>query len=194
MSSENREKPKWESILNVVSIAVIPIVIAVVGWWLQSSLQDQSIKRDYVQLAVSILKENDTTKQNMDLRSWAVKLLNENSPVKLDASVQQQLKSGEILLPSPEELTSGLKLFQVNCAQCHAANFRVIGPKLSGVVNNRTKEWLLKMITNGTALIISGDKAANELYAEYNQIPHPNFEYLKTEEIEQIIEYMKNMK
>jgi|GEM_PF-3207774 len=97
--TQSETKPKWERTLNMLSIAAIPIVIAIGGWMLQRSLQNQSIKRDYVQLSVSILKEKDTTKINAEIRNWAVQLLNENSPVKLSTAVQEQLKSGEVSLP-----------------------------------------------------------------------------------------------
>ncbi|WP_122564449.1 hypothetical protein [Pseudomonas viridiflava] len=40
---------------QIVSILAIPVVLALAGFWVQQSLQDQQIKRDYVNLAVSLL-------------------------------------------------------------------------------------------------------------------------------------------
>lgn len=89
----------WEYLIKL-SVIAIPFVIAYGGWQIQKSLQDQSIRRDYVQLAVSILKDTDTTSENLQLRNWAVELLNKNSPVPLNDTFKQQLKSGRISLPS----------------------------------------------------------------------------------------------
>ena len=74
-----RSMSKWEAIERVsktLSIAAIPIVLAVGGWVLQERLQDQTVSRDYVQLAVTILKEPNSSK---DMKSWAVLLLNAHS-------------------------------------------------------------------------------------------------------------------
>lgn len=78
-----------------LSIIAIPIVLAVGGWVIQHAVSEQSVNKDYVQLAVSILKESDDPK----LREWAVQLLNDKSSVKFDGAVAQQLLAGEIRLP-----------------------------------------------------------------------------------------------
>lgn len=94
------KKSTVESVFNVVSIALIPIVLAVGGWFIQKSLQNQSIQRDYVQLSVSILKSSDTGKISVNLRDWAVRLLDQNSPVELNDIVKEQLTSGQISFPN----------------------------------------------------------------------------------------------
>jgi len=47
------------------------------------------------------------------------------------------------------------------------------------------------MITNGEQLRKSGDKTAVSLYSKWNNLEHPNFEKLDSEEIESIIDYLK---
>lgn len=88
-----------EKISRMLSIAAIPVVIAIGGWLIQRQLQDQSIRRDYVQLAVSILQNPDPSKVPPEIRDWAVELLNENSPTKLNAQAVANLKSGTVTLP-----------------------------------------------------------------------------------------------
>jgi hypothetical protein len=100
--SEDKGEDKWstvERISKVLSIAAIPIVLAMVGWIIQARLQDQTVSRDYVQLAVSILRDPDKEKVPLELRDWAVDLLNENSPTKFSPEVTKKLKSGETTLP-----------------------------------------------------------------------------------------------
>lgn len=77
---------------QIVSLLAIPVVLAVIGFWVQRSLQEQQIKRDYVSLAVSLLlpKKENEKEASEDLKKWAVDLLNESSPVKLSVS---QIKS-----------------------------------------------------------------------------------------------------
>lgn len=85
----------------------------------------------------------------------------------------------------------GQTLFLSNCARCHSASIDLVGPKLKGVTKTRTTDWLKKMITNGEQLRKSGDKTAVGLYSKWNNLEHPNFEKLDSEEIESIIDYLK---
>lgn len=63
-----------EKISRILSIAAIPVVIAIGGWLIQRQLQNQSIRRDYVQLAVSILQDPDPSSVPPEIRERAVEL------------------------------------------------------------------------------------------------------------------------
>jgi hypothetical protein len=89
-----------ERISRVLSVAAIPVVLAIGGWWIQRQLQDQTVRRDYVQLAVAILQEPDTTKVRPAMRSWAIELLNRSAPVPLNDSARAELQSGRVVLPA----------------------------------------------------------------------------------------------
>lgn len=100
--------PHWldivERIGKLASIVAIPIVIplalASYSAKVQENSQKETINRDYVQLAVSILtqKKDDSTTA---LRDWAVDLLSEHSPTKFKPEVISALKTGTISLPEP---------------------------------------------------------------------------------------------
>jgi peptidoglycan L-alanyl-D-glutamate endopeptidase CwlK len=92
----------WETIeriTKVISVALIPVVLAIGGWLIQKQLQVESIKKDYVQLAVTILKEPESTRISPEIRKWAAQLLNDNSPTKLSMEGLSQLSKGTVLLP-----------------------------------------------------------------------------------------------
>ena len=89
-----------ERISRTVSIAAIPVVLAVGGWIIQRQLQSQTVGAAYVNLAVTILENPDKSKVPNELREWAVDLLNDNSPTKLNAKAVASLKSGAVTLPS----------------------------------------------------------------------------------------------
>src|ERR1700694_5117540 len=79
-----------EQIAKIISFMAVPIVIpialAVYSARVQEGAQKETINRDYVQLAVSILKEK---KEDMspELRNWATDLLTEHSPTKFAPNV-----------------------------------------------------------------------------------------------------------
>jgi WD domain, G-beta repeat len=88
----------WERTARIASLVAIPVVLAIIGAFIQAALSRSTVSRDYVQLAVSVLTA-DKTKTPPELRSWAVDLLNENSPVRFSKEVADRLKGGEIEFP-----------------------------------------------------------------------------------------------
>jgi len=94
-----------ERLTKIVSLAAIPVILAVGGWAIQVQVQQQAVRRDYVQLAVSILKEPLDAGKNTALRGWAVHLLRDNSSTALSQELQKQLESGQAVLPNPEYLS-----------------------------------------------------------------------------------------
>lgn len=88
------------AISQIISVLAIPVVLALVGFWVQRSLQEQQIKRDYVSLAVSLLlpKKEGEKETSKELRSWATDLLNDSSPVKLSQEQSQSLKRNGLSL------------------------------------------------------------------------------------------------
>jgi LAS superfamily LD-carboxypeptidase LdcB len=104
--SESPREDAWstfERISKVISIAAIPIVLAVGGWLIQRQLQNQTVSRDYVQLAISILEEPDQKKVPRDMREYAVSLLQANSPIKITPELAEKLKSGTTVIPSQRD-------------------------------------------------------------------------------------------
>jgi cell wall-associated NlpC family hydrolase len=104
-SAEPNKPDRWskiERISKTFSIAAIPVVLAIGGWFVQRQIGNQSVSKDYVALAVSILREPDNQKVSPELRKWAVELLNDNSPTRFNPAVADQLKSGDTVLPRAE--------------------------------------------------------------------------------------------
>lgn len=64
---------RWDQLdktARLLSLIAIPVVLAVVGWFVQDSLSDRNVSQEYVKLAVSILKE-PKDKVEQSLRGWA---------------------------------------------------------------------------------------------------------------------------
>ncbi|MFD1000731.1 c-type cytochrome [Ohtaekwangia kribbensis] len=92
------------------------------------------------------------------------------------------------------ETMSGLRgytIFRSNCMACHRLNQKLIGPALSYSIQVRDSVWLRKMIRNANDLIKSGDTLAITVYNEYNQLPHTSFEGFSDEELNDLIDYLK---
>ena len=94
-----RKWDRFEKLARVLSLVAIPVVIALLGWSFQSRMTEKNVSRDYVNLAITILTNKDPA-IDPDIRSWAVDLLSQNAPVKLESDVAARLKAGELILPA----------------------------------------------------------------------------------------------
>lgn len=90
-----------------------------------------------------------------------------------------------------QEFEKGKELFNANCAACHNMERKMTGPALKDIAGKMGREWLQKWIPNSKKLIESGDAEAVRVYAEYNQMAMPSYEYLKKEELSSIIDYLE---
>lgn len=91
----------FSSLAVMISSLAVPIVLAIIGSEVQEHLQEQSVRRDYVTLAVSILRD-PTNRSSPDLKGWAADLLDTNAPVKLSPALKASLQSGAVVLPNNE--------------------------------------------------------------------------------------------
>ena len=93
-----RTLQKGVLIAQIISMLAIPIVVAFVGFFIQKAVQGETIKRDYVRLAVTLLapKKKEEPEISSELKQWAIRLLNESSPVPLAASEIQSIKANGI--------------------------------------------------------------------------------------------------
>lgn len=92
-SDLERTLQKWLLGSQIFAAIAIPIVLAVVGFFVQKAIQGETIKRDYVNLAVTLLapQKKDDPEKSKELRKWAIRLLNDSSPVKLTTPESEAL-------------------------------------------------------------------------------------------------------
>jgi hypothetical protein len=130
---------KLDVLSRVTSAIAIPAVIAIGGWYIQSATTRQSISKDYVTLAISIL-EKPKSKEDSGLRVWAVDLLNDNAPTKLPADTLAQLRSGSLTLPSG---APQLALFSTERdARAHCPSDTVVWLNTnSGIYHEKRTRW-----------------------------------------------------
>ncbi len=87
---------------------------------------------------------------------------------------------------------NGKTIFKANCARCHyVTDQKMIGPGLAGVKDRWSDEANLhKWIKNSQEFLKTGDKYANDLFAQFNSSVMPSFN-LKDEEIADVLAYIE---
>ncbi len=92
MSTDAGRLESWKQYSQIVGALAIPLVLAGIGYFVQRSIAETGLKKDYVQMALAVLKD-EPTKGNEQLRQWAIAVLDQNSPVPLPISLKQELVS-----------------------------------------------------------------------------------------------------
>ena len=66
-----------------------------------------------------------------------------------------------------EMAAKGKTLFYSMCAACHQVDQRMLGPKMQGITERRTPEWIMNIMLNPQEMLMK-DPLAKELLAEFN--------------------------
>jgi hypothetical protein len=87
---------KFEAVAKGLGVVAIPFVIGYAGQLVQRQVADEGLKKDYVQIAVSILNRENPTGQEKDVRRWAVKVLDKLAPVPMTDATKLTLESSSL--------------------------------------------------------------------------------------------------
>ena len=89
-----------------------------------------------------------------------------------------------------QDYARGKQLFNTHCVACHKMDKKLVGPALNTIVDRQGKEWTKEWIYNNNALRESGDEYAIQIWEEYNKAAMPGYQFLKDEELDDIVEYL----
>lgn len=89
-----------------------------------------------------------------------------------------------------QDYAKGKQLFNTHCAACHKMDKKLVGPALNTIVARQGEEWTKEWIYNNNALRDSGDAYAIQIWEEYNKAAMPGYQFLKDEELNDIVEYL----
>lgn len=98
-------------------------------------------------------------------------------------------------LLSPAEraaIDAGDALFKTNCTQCHAVNYKVVGPALANVTKRRSTPWIVSWVHNPAKVIASGDDYAVKLFSDYGKQQMPSFPQLSEKDVKNILAWVES--
>ena len=85
----------------------------------------------------------------------------------------------------------GAALFKTNCTACHKVDKRFIGPKMQGILERRSPEWVMNMILD-PKLMTEQDRCAKDLLVEFNGAAMAN-QNLTVEQTRSLLEYFRTL-
>lgn len=90
-----------------------------------------------------------------------------------------------------EMVAAGSELFKTNCTACHKTDRRFIGPKMQGILERRSPEWVMNMILD-PQLMVEEDRCAKDLLVEFNGAAMAN-QNLTVEQTRSLLEYFRTL-
>ena len=86
-----------QAIAATFAAVAVPVVVALAGWQIQTSISHEGVQKDYVQMAIGILSSAKSP-EDKSLRQWAVTVLEKNSPVPFTRDIRANLESGVVVI------------------------------------------------------------------------------------------------
>lgn len=94
---------RWVQAAKIISYIAIPVVIAIMGQNVQTTMNNNALQSqeaisknalnaEYLNIATSILS-TPAESTNIDIRNWAIDLINQYSPVAISLEAENQLKN-----------------------------------------------------------------------------------------------------
>ncbi|HSA80412.1 MAG TPA: hypothetical protein VLE23_06290 [Geminicoccaceae bacterium] len=102
---------KFSVISGFLAAVFMPLALGLAGHWFASAiterenrLKQQEFFRQWVQLALDILRDPGTAQQK-DLREWAIAIVNHytDPAIQMQSGLQKSLAGGQVRLPEPSQ-------------------------------------------------------------------------------------------
>jgi|JI6StandDraft_1071083.scaffolds.fasta_scaffold349436_2 hypothetical protein len=109
----------WQAFATIFATLATPLIVACLGYVIQDRIASGGLQKEYVQIALAILKEDSTKPSNQALRPWAVELLNENASVKLSPEQKRTLIADRLVIDAVASGGVGQSIGSANGGDAH---------------------------------------------------------------------------
>jgi hypothetical protein len=92
---------------QIFALILMPVALAVIGWVTQKSITETAVRKDYVQMALQVLRE-PRKEDDEEIRRFAREIINANSPVQLSPEAAGQLSGSLTMLDNHPLLTPAM--------------------------------------------------------------------------------------
>ena len=152
---------KIKSISSILSAIAIPTVLALTGYFVQQSIAEDGIKKDYLTMAMGMLKDGGD-KLDPELKSWATAVVSKYSPVPFSSEAKENLGRALYIEPFIPDLPDIARQKDVSdicsggCSAALAVKYEDWMKALEGKTGRKVSMRLLRYLMNlsGTVPIL----------------------------------------
>jgi hypothetical protein len=94
--TQNSKKDIWDK-LEIITTALIPLAVLLVGMILNSTIKTQDVRATYVEIASNVLRDVGNKELPPGLTIWALNILDESSPAPIPPELRAAALGSEIL-------------------------------------------------------------------------------------------------
>lgn len=98
MSDQQTTLEKAQSISTILAALAIPLILASTGYFVQRSIAENSLKKDYLNMAIGVLRDGGES-VDPDMKAWAVSVVSKFSPVPFTAGAMNSLGTAFYIKP-----------------------------------------------------------------------------------------------
>lgn len=97
---------------------------------------------------------------------------------------------GSELVAAQSSIDNGKKIFETKCSPCHTIGGGIrVGPDLKGVTEERSRDWLVKFVSNPEKMFQAGDPIATSLLTKFGGIKMPDLG-LSQQEVSDLLSFI----
>ncbi len=113
------------------------------------------------------------------------------APTEVSQDNNDSIMKSKVKLTHEDSINSiGKKLFNLECAPCHAPTHKVIGGPFQRIRQDYGEKWTMAFIKNNESFRETGDIRSNYIYYKYGGAAMPIYPYLTDKEIILILDYV----
>lgn len=90
-----------------LTIVVIPLAVALGGWWISTAIQESQNRVKYIELAINVL-QTPPSSDTPNLRVWAIEVMDNYSEVPLSDELKRELRTKRIPVSDTPSLGESL--------------------------------------------------------------------------------------
>ena len=147
----------WERVAPILT----PVAVAVVGFFITHSITRIQVGPEFIDLAMAIIEE-DPLNQPEGVRSWAVKLINKYSGVRLDDDLARRIEGGwSFEVPAERVAEVGIMVGEVHTTTVDGNRFvlRLVAPESAGL----TLKWVELSLPDEGVTVTREDLSATDI-------------------------------
>ena len=93
-NNKNEKKDFWDK-TRIIGTLLIPIVIAILGFFINNTIKEKEIKLQYIEMALDILRE-EPNQDSIGLRLWAIDVAQKYSIIGFSEEALEELKKSSL--------------------------------------------------------------------------------------------------
>jgi len=162
LATEQSMLQKAQAVATILAALAIPLILASTGYYVQKNIADDSLKKDYLNMALEILRSGGEN-TDPEIKAWATNVVTEFSPVPFTTKAAMELNSVLYLRPMMPNLPEIARQPDLD-ALCD--------PSCLMALTERNRKWSDELEAAGSDGVVKVMEMFSEAVAQTQKLAH----------------------